>query len=92
MTSAAADANPTSRNEAEDITRRVATQLDTALILAGDRGDDELYNALMQVRASFLSAMSSLSEGLSELMQINTAQPLPALTLANRLYQDVPRE
>ncbi|ELS1884705.1 TPA: DNA circularization protein [Klebsiella pneumoniae] len=88
MTSAAADANPTSRNEAEDITRRVATQLDTALILAGDRGDDELYNALMQVRASFLSAMELTSEGLSDLMQINTASPLPALTLANRLYQD----
>ena len=88
MTSAASDANPTSRDEAEDITRRVATQLDTALILAGDRGDDELYNALMQVRASFLSAMDLISEGLNELMQINTASPLPALVLANRLYQD----
>lgn len=88
MTSAAANANPTSRDEAEDITRRVATQLDTALILAGDRGDDELYNALMQVRASFLSAMDLISAGLSELMQINTASPLPALVLANRLYQD----
>ncbi|MEF3100130.1 DNA circularization N-terminal domain-containing protein [Raoultella terrigena] len=88
MTSAAADANPTSRDEAENITRRVATQLDTALILAGDRGDDELYNSLMQVRASFLSAMDLISAGLSELMQINTASPLPALVLANRLYQD----
>ncbi|HFI5643796.1 TPA: DNA circularization protein [Raoultella planticola] len=88
MTAAAANANPTSRDEAEDITRRVATQLDTALILAGDRGDDELYNALMQVRASFLSAMDLISAGLSELMQINTASPLPALVLANRLYQD----
>ncbi|ROS02958.1 DNA circularization protein [Raoultella terrigena] len=88
MTSAAADANPTSRNEADDITRRVATKLDTALILAGDRGDDELYNSLMQVRASFLSAMDLISAGLSELMQINTASPLPALVLANRLYQD----
>lgn len=88
MTSAAANANPTSRDEAEDITRRVATQLDTALILAGDRGDDELYNALMQVRVSFLSAMELISAGLSELMQINTASPLPALVLANRLYQD----
>lgn len=88
MTSAAADANPTSRDEAEDITRRVATQLDTALILAGDRSDDELYNSLMQVRASFLSAMDLISADLSELMQINTASPLPALVLANRLYQD----
>ena len=32
--------------------------------------------------------MELISEGLSELMQINTASPLPALALANRLYQD----
>jgi prophage DNA circulation protein len=35
--------------------------------------------------------MSALSASLSELMQFNSAQPLPALTLANRLYQDVGR-
>ena len=44
MTDAAADYNPTSRNEAEEeITQRVAGQLDTALLLAGDRGDDGIF-------------------------------------------------
>ena len=91
MTNAAADYNPTSRNEAEDITQRVAAQMDTALLLAGDRGDDDLYSALMGVRTAFLNAMAQISSGLSELMQINTAAPVPALVLANRLYQDASR-
>lgn len=91
MAAAAAESNPTSRNEAEQITRRVSDQLDAALLATGDRGDDELYSSLLLVRSSFLDTMSALSASLSELMQFNSAQPLPALTLANRLYQDVGR-
>ncbi|HGV3449934.1 TPA: DNA circularization protein [Raoultella planticola] len=91
MAAAAAESNPTSRNEAEQITRRVSDQLDAALLATGDRADDELYSSLLLVRSSFLDTMSALSASLSELMQFNSAQPLPALTLANRLYQDVGR-
>lgn len=91
MASAASDSNPTSRDEAEQITRRVANQLDAALLVAGDRADDDLYGELLLVRSSFLEAMSAISGGLSELMQFNSAQPLPALTLASRLYQDASR-
>ncbi|HCD3049367.1 TPA: hypothetical protein NBM42_005751, partial [Klebsiella variicola] len=91
MATAASDSNPTSRDEAEQITRRVANQLDAALLVAGDRADDDLYGELLLVRSSFLEAMSTISGGLSELMQFNSAQPLPALTLASRLYQDASR-
>lgn len=91
MVCAATDANPTSREEAEQITQRAARQLDTALVLAGDRGDDDMYVSLLGVRTSFLSTMNARSSGLSELMQVTTIKPLPALTLANRLYQDASR-
>ncbi|AST79310.1 TPA: DNA circularization protein [Citrobacter farmeri] len=91
MACAAADANPTSREEAEQITQRVTRQLDTALVLAGDRGDDDMYVLLLGVRTSFLSTMNARSSGLSELMEVTTIKPLPALTLANRFYQDVSR-
>ncbi|HAT1603276.1 TPA: DNA circularization protein [Raoultella ornithinolytica] len=91
MAAAASESNPTSRDEAEQITRRVAEQLDAALLVAGDRADDDLYSGLLQVRTSFLDTMATRSAGLSELMQFNSAQPLPALTLANRLYQDAER-
>ncbi|MDU6375178.1 MAG: hypothetical protein E6575_14005, partial [Bradyrhizobium sp.] len=91
MAAAAAESNPTSRNEAEQITRRVSDPLDAALLATGDRADDELYSSLLLVRSSFLDTMSALSASLSELMQFNSAQPLPVLTLANRLYQNVGR-
>ena len=91
MTSAAADSRPASTDEAEELTQRVSVQLDTALVLAGDRADDDMYNALLAVRSAFLSTMSERASGLSELLQVTTAQPLPALTLANRLYQDATR-
>lgn len=91
MTAAAAESNPTSRDEAEEITRRVSDQLDMALVVVGDRGDDDLYRALLSLRSSFIDRMSDISPNLSELMEISTARPLPALTLANRLYQDAGR-
>ena len=91
MTSAAADSRPASTDEAEELTQRVSVQLHTALVLAGDRADDDMYNALLAVRSAFLSTMSERASGLSELLQVTTAQPLPALTLANRLYQDATR-
>ena len=91
MTSSAAEANPTSRDEAERLAQHVSQQLDEALLLVGDRADDELYNALLSIRTAFISTMMNRSSGLSDLMLVTMAQPIPALTLANRLYQDSSR-
>lgn len=91
MARAAADARPASRDEAEQITQRVARQMDLALVLTGDRADDGMYDALLHIRSAFLSTMSTFAAGLGALMQVTMAQPLPALTLANRLYQDASR-
>ncbi|STA84247.1 hypothetical protein [Citrobacter youngae] len=91
MTSSAADANPTSRDESEQLAQRVSQQLDEALLLVGDRADDELYNALLSIRTAFISTMMERSLGLSDLMLVTMTQPIPALTLANRLYQDASR-
>ncbi|HGK4675299.1 TPA: DNA circularization protein [Kluyvera georgiana] len=91
MTSSATEANPTSRDEAEKLTQRVALQLDQALVVIGGRADDEMYNALLSVRTAFISTMTARSSGLSDLMQVTMAQSLPALTLANRFYQDAAR-
>ncbi|WP_130075888.1 DNA circularization protein [Escherichia coli] len=91
MTSSAADANPTSRDEAEQLAQRVSQQLDEALVVVGDRADDELYNALLSIRTAFILTIMERSSGLSDLMSVTMTQPIPALTLANRLYQDVSR-
>lgn len=91
MTCSAANANPTSRDEAEQLAQRVSQQLDEALAVVGDRADDELYNALLGIRTAFISTMMARSSGLSDLMLVTMTQPIPALTLANRLYQDASR-
>lgn len=91
MASSAAEANPTSRDEAEQLTQRVTRQIDSALVAVGNRADDDMYSALLSVRSAFLSTMITRSSGLSDLMQVTMPQPIPALTLANRLYQDASR-
>ncbi len=91
MAAAAVDANPTSRDEAEQLIQQVSEQLDKALLLAGDRGDDELYSSLLSIRSSFLETMQQRSAALSDLVQINIGRPMPALALANRIYQDAAR-
>ena len=66
------------------------TESQEYVVLKGNciRHDGEMYLA---VRSAFLSTMNERASGLSELLQVTTAQPLPALTLANRLYQDATR-
>ncbi|MFB5641813.1 DNA circularization protein [Kluyvera ascorbata] len=91
MATAAVSANPGSRDEADALTERVCAQLETALVKAADRGDDEIYQALLEVRAAFITTMETTSEGLVSLVEFSTPSSLPALTLANRLYQDVGR-
>lgn len=91
MASVAVTANPGSSDEAATLSERVSTQIDLALVSAGDRGDDDVYDALLSLRDSFLSTMATLSQGLVELIDFRTTSPIPALTLANRLYQDAGR-
>lgn len=91
MAAAATESTPSSQDDAVDITDRVSRQLDVALLRAGDRGDDDIYHALLQLRESFISTMSVSSQGLADLIDYQTPSPLPALTLANRLYQDAGR-
>lgn len=91
MAAAAISANPGSRDEADALTVRVSFQIDIALTAAGDRGDDEIYQSLIELRDSFLEAMKNTVQSLVDLVEFSTNAPLPALTLANRLYQDANR-
>lgn len=91
MVTAAVSASPGSRDEADALTERVSAQLDLALVKAGDRGDDDIYQALLNLRESFIATMGTTSQGLVNLVEYSSGASLPALTLANRLYQDVGR-
>jgi prophage DNA circulation protein len=91
MVTAAVSASPGSRDEADALTERVSAQLDLALVKAADRGDDDIYQALLDLRESFITTMGTTSQGLVDLVEFSSGASLPALTLANRLYQDAGR-
>ncbi|WPU25004.1 DNA circularization N-terminal domain-containing protein [Cedecea neteri] len=91
MAAAAVNALPGSLDEAKTLTIRVSNQLDIALLAAGDRGDDGTYQALLALSDDFLATMSAQSQGLVDLTEFQSSMPLPALAIANTLYQDASR-
>ncbi|HAT1683168.1 TPA: hypothetical protein I8Y21_003892 [Klebsiella oxytoca] len=91
MTRAAMDITPVSQEEAQRIQKRVCDVLDEAMIQAGDQFDDDVYSALLTLYSDFIDGFSLKGTALSNLVQYRFPCPLPALTLAARLYQDAGR-
>ncbi|ECA0402272.1 hypothetical protein EIL26_10325 [Salmonella enterica subsp. enterica serovar Newport] len=88
MTRVAMDINPTSQEEAQRIQKQVCDALDEAMIQAGDRFDDNVYSALLALYNAFIDGFSLKGTGLNNLVQYTFNRPLPALTIASRIYQD----
>lgn len=91
MVSAAVEYNPSSSDEATALQNRVCKALDDALVNVGNRGEDDIYVQLLELRKVFIDAMQIKSGTLASVMQVNVPKTLPSLTLANRLYQDATR-
>ncbi|MBI0554557.1 hypothetical protein F6Q06_08650 [Pectobacterium parmentieri] len=91
MVSAAVEYNPSSSDEVTALQNRVCEKLDDALVNVGNRGEDDVYAQLLELRKAFIDAMRIKSGTLSSLMQVTVPKTLPSLTLANRLYQDATR-
>ena len=82
---------PNNLDEANDILNRVCEALENALLLCGDNREDELYLALLNQKIDFIRTYTSRFTNLSAMMNIQLTSVQPALTLANRLYQDAGR-
>lgn len=91
MARVAMDITPTSQEEAQRIQQQVCDVLDEAMIQAGERFDDDVYSALLALYNAFIDGFSLKGTSLSNLVECSFNKPLPALTLANRLYQDAGR-
>lgn len=65
-----------------------------ALIQAEQEADptDEVFSALEDLRASFLTAISSAIERLPRVRKLKVIRPTPSLVLACRLYGSIDRE
>ena len=91
MVSAAVEYNPSSSDEATALQNRVCEALDDALVNVGNRGEDDVYAQLLELRKSFIDAMRIKIGTLASVMQVTVPKTLPSLTLANLLYQDATR-
>lgn len=79
---------PTSYDDAIAMLNRVCSTLDTVLLMVADLGDDDDYLALIETRNSLVEAYHKKGTQLSSLAKFTMPSSLPALILANRLYQD----
>lgn len=82
---------PTSYNDAAAVRSSVTAALDDEILIAGDAGDDNTYAALRSVRQSVVQVLTAAGASLASLQAFGFNAPLPALTLAERIYQDASR-
>lgn len=91
MVFAASQYQPESYDDAVDILTRVCDVVDSAALSAADTGNDEVYQSLMTLRESIVTLLQQTGANLSRVEIVNFNRSLPALNLANRLYQDARR-
>ncbi|MEQ1968753.1 DNA circularization N-terminal domain-containing protein [Xenorhabdus nematophila] len=91
MAQVASEYIPANNQEAHDLQTRVCQALDTALVMAGDLGIDEVYGSLLSLRDEFIINATLKGAESGRLAQFNLPSVLPSLTVANRIYQDAAR-
>ncbi|EEQ11126.1 hypothetical protein ymoll0001_26350 [Yersinia mollaretii ATCC 43969] len=91
MVSVAAQYQPESYDDAVAVLGRVCAVIDDTALAAADRGNDETYSALMLMRESIVALLQQAGANLSRVGEVSFNRSLPALMLANRLYQDALR-
>ncbi|WP_145516176.1 DNA circularization protein [Yersinia aleksiciae] len=91
MVFAASQYQPESYDDAVDILTRVCDVVDRAALSAADTGNDEVYQSLITLRESIVTLLQQTGANLSRVEIVNFNRSLPALNLANRLYQDARR-
>ncbi|NIH11589.1 MAG: hypothetical protein G5702_04480 [Serratia symbiotica] len=87
----AVEYEPSSYDDAILMLNRVCDTLDDVLLMVADAGDDDDYLNLLETRNALVNAYGQKGADLSSLTQVGLSASLPALTLANRLYQNAAR-
>jgi hypothetical protein len=82
---------PASYDEAISTMGIVTGFIDAEILVSGDAGDDESYSALLALRQSMVSVLTTTGATLPNLETFSFRTALPALVIANRLYQDPSR-
>lgn len=88
LANAAAAYNFTSYDQAVAVSSQVASALSTGILVAGDAGADDVCQALRVLRAAVVQYLADIGAVLAPLRTVTFRAPLPALAIAQRLYQD----
>ncbi|SMF48298.1 Mu-like prophage DNA circulation protein [Azospirillum oryzae] len=91
MARAAAAWEPGSYDEAVLVRDRLRDVIDAEIVRSGDAGQDDTYLALRKLRAAVVADLTERGADLARLVPVASATSLPALVLAQRLYQDPTR-
>lgn len=82
---------PSSANDAAAVRDLVCGLLDAEITVAGDQGQDSTYAALRALKASVYRDLTTRGADLAVVRTVSFAASMPALALAQRLYQDATR-
>ncbi|MHA6236879.1 DNA circularization protein [Pseudomonas fluorescens group sp. PF-69] len=91
LASAVSEYTPSSYDDTLAVRNAVVGVLDAELLIAGDMGDDATYVALNSLRQAIVVDLDTRGATLASLATFALNANLPALVLANRLYQDAGR-
>lgn len=91
LATAVASYQPSSQADAVETMLRVTAAMDVEITSAGDALDDDAYQALRDLRGAIVADLMSRGGSLELVEAVSVAAPMPALTLAHRLYQDARR-
>ncbi|PHM70407.1 DNA circularization protein [Xenorhabdus kozodoii] len=91
MAQVASEITPANTQAANELQRRVCHALNTALVMSGDLGMDEIYSALTTLRHEFVTSAELNGAESGRLAQFSLPAVLPALNVSNRIYQDAGR-
>jgi prophage DNA circulation protein len=91
MAYAASIYDPVSYEDAADLLQRVVSVIDTVSLSAADAGYDQVFSELCVLKTTVKTTLQDKGAQLANVSTVIFSASLPALNLANRLYQDASR-
>lgn len=91
MAQAVSQYQPSSYEDADNLRTRVCAIIDSEILIAGDQGEDDTYQALKALRLSVVQDLTARGATLAHLIPLTLNSAMPSLALSYRLYQDVSR-
>jgi len=83
---------PYSSNDAATVRAMVCGFLDNEILVAGNQGEDGVFNSLRTLRSAVVADLTARGAGLASIQNFQFNASLPACVIAQRLYSDPSRE